>query len=701
MDYSKFSDETLKQMASGQPLEYAKMSDDELKEIAGSPAHSPTPAPKAEDDRPFYAKPLLPPGAIKDLVSGIGEHLPGVPQIMGAGDAINDALQGKISSTDDLKKSYEAGRLRLPGIQDKATEDSPIANRIGQAGGLVGGTLAGGNSIKGMAALGGLMAASQGKTPILAGNAQDRDQALGEIEKGIGLGGALGLGGKIVGKVADTALSSPAAKAFLASMNGAKLTGPGAMDEAGQTLLRANENASQGVEALRKQIGAARDSIEESHAGKSVDLSESLTHMIKRFKNLTGSARVEAEKEGLMDIAMPEAPYTEVNPVVKDVPAIPGTKEKLMQQGEIAVQKEAALGNEASYELVPGKDSQDKDLLSLVLRKRSAPTSGMGENLVKSEGGSVENELQSMAEDQGLEQPKLESSPENYASDNVSVKPQYLEEGTPATQETSFKSGEVVPNRQPIASDMPLKQALEMRTKLRSMAVDMDLHPDVRQAARDGLQYLQGDLKTQVPELAANDAQYAALKNAQKLFGKKYNAQDQLIQSTKQGNLLERSSKDTLSGVSAKQQLKNAMEEVRKVSPDLADKMEQSLNGSLENYNLTKQVGTADINLSSLRSSVVKNGAWLGAKAGEGVNSVANTPILKASKSLYSASDEALKGFTSKLGTSGGATGQRLADALNAAIDNKNVMAKNAVLFSIMQNPMLRNLVGTDHEDGP
>lgn len=530
--------------------------------------YSPKKEKSKEEEKPFYARPVIPPGTARDLVSGIGEHLPLIPQIMGAGDVINKSLSGEIDPTDteQLKKAYEAGRTSLPKIQDKATENSPIANRIGQAAGLVGGASLGGASVKGIAGLGGLMAASQGNTPIIAGTDKDRDKALGEIETGVGLGGALGLGGKLAGKAAETALSSPAAKAFLAASKGAKLTGSGAIDEAGQALLGANEDASQGVEGLRQQVGQARDVIENAQANQNIDLSDSLEHMANRFEGLTGSERVEAEKSGLMDLL----------------------------------------------------------------------------------------------------------NPNNSADSAVN------------------NSGE-----------MSLKDGLDMRSKLRGMSQDPDLHPMVRQAARDGLSYLQSDLKSQVPELAQNDAQYAALKNAQKLFGKKYNAQDQLVQSTKQANLLDRASKESINGVSAKQQLAGAIDQVRKVSPDLADKMESSLNGSLENFNLTKTANAPDINMTSMKQSLNKSSAWLGAKAGEAANSISNTPVLRASKSLYSAGDDALRSFSQKMSSSGGQTGEMLSKALDNALDNKNTMAKNAILFSIMQNPMLRNLVGTDHEEGP
>lgn len=65
--------------------------------------------------------------------------------------------------------------------------------------------------------------------------------------------------------------------------------------------------------------------------------------------------------------------------------------------------------------------------------------------------------------------------------------------------------------------------------------------------------------------------------------------------------------------------------------------------------------------------------------------------VLDAGKSLYTASTEALQGFSQKLlGTPGSeVTGK----ALQNALQNNDSTAKNAVLFSIMQQPKLRKLI--------
>ena len=571
MDYSKFSDDTLKQIASGQPVDYSKLSDDELAEIAG------TGAPEKSGVMQ----------TLKDTASGFGAMIPGMHQIGGAGDVINAAVSGQIDPTDleQVKRTYEKGRQKVAKDEDAAIARSPIASRIGEVPGLIGAALAlpeEAGAIGGGALMGGASAALGGNTPFIAGTPEQRDQALGETESGVGLGALLGGAGKLASKGIESALTSAPAKAFLAASKGAKLTGPEAVPQAGQAVLAASDEASQGVEGLRQQVGKARDMIENSQANQDVDLSDSLSNMAKRFESLTGTDRVNAEKEGLLD-------------------------------------------------LIPDQQPPESP---------------------------IEQQISQLAEDQGL------GAPQN-------------------------------PNQ------MSLKDALDLRQKLRAMAQDQDLHPMVRQAARDGLQYLQSDLQTQVPELRANDAAYNALKNAQKLFGKRYNAQDQLVQSTKQANLLERSGKESISGVSAKQQLQNAMDQIRKVSPDFADQMEQKLGDTLDTFQLAKQANSPDVNLSSLKSSLNKSGSWIGAKAGEGLHAISKNPVMEASKSLYSATDDALRGFSQKLGTQGGETGQRLSQALNSALDNKNQMAKNAILFSIMQNPMLRNLVGADHEEGP
>jgi hypothetical protein len=75
--------------------------------------------------------------------------------------------------------------------------------------------------------------------------------------------------------------------------------------------------------------------------------------------------------------------------------------------------------------------------------------------------------------------------------------------------------------------------------------------------------------------------------------------------------------------------------------------------------------------------------------------SVAQNPVLNVGKKLYAASDDALRDLSNTLND---IPGQKpMSMALNKALDSKDAVAKNAVLFSIMQNPHLRSIVGSDN----
>lgn len=118
----------------------------------------------------------------------------------------------------------------------------------------------------------------------------------------------------------------------------------------------------------------------------------------------------------------------------------------------------------------------------------------------------------------------------------------------------------------------------------------------------------------------------------------------------------------------------------------------------IQNY-----TGLPDIDLTHPIKTVQNGADWLANKAGVaknwltsgGTGSAAQNPVLNVGKKLYSASDDSLRGLSQKLND---IPGQKpMSTALNNALDSKDSVAKNAVLFSIMQNPSLRNLVGSDN----
>ena len=105
-----------------------------------------------------------------------------------------------------------------------------------------------------------------------------------------------------------------------------------------------------------------------------------------------------------------------------------------------------------------------------------------------------------------------------------------------------------------------------------------------------------------------------------------------------------------------------------------------------------------DVDLTSPLKSLRNASGVIANKAGVvygKMGSVAQNPVLNVGKKLYAASDDALRDLSKTLD---GIPGQKsMSDALNKALDSKDSVAKNAVLFSIMQNPNLRSVVGSDN----
>ena len=67
-----------------------------------------------------------------------------------------------------------------------------------------------------------------------------------------------------------------------------------------------------------------------------------------------------------------------------------------------------------------------------------------------------------------------------------------------------------------------------------------------------------------------------------------------------------------------------------------------------------------------------------------------SNPVAAAGEAIYSASDDGLRDIAQKLDSSGMS---HIAQALNQALDNKIPAAKNAALFTIMQNPNARQVI--------
>jgi len=82
--------------------------------------------------------------------------------------------------------------------------------------------------------------------------------------------------------------------------------------------------------------------------------------------------------------------------------------------------------------------------------------------------------------------------------------------------------------------------------------------------------------------------------------------------------------------------------------------------------------------------------------AGGITKKVAESAPAKTSQFLYQKSGDQLRGLADKLMNSNNSQAQYVAQSLVKALDDKNMIAKNAALFNILQNPELRDMIKDD-----
>lgn len=198
MDYSKFSDDTLKKLSNNEQLDYSKLSDDELKELSSQQASTQVEA------APIAEKPL--PGMLESAGRGA---LQGIS--FGLADEAQAALQSGAVSGDDYEKAVGAIRA----TNREASEANPIsynaseilsgllipvggAAKAAGTAGKVGAKL--GKSALTGAAMGGLTGFGQSENK---GDDLYKDTAIGAGAGAI-LGPAVEIAGNSIGKAIPT-----------------------------------------------------------------------------------------------------------------------------------------------------------------------------------------------------------------------------------------------------------------------------------------------------------------------------------------------------------------------------------------------------------------------------------------------------------------------------------------------------------------
>lgn len=225
MDYTKFSDSTLKAMAAGQKLDYSKLSDAELHEIANG-AGTPTP-PTAEDFQPSMLG-ALGRGAAQGATFGTADELAGAAAspMGGVKQFLSDLGMDYTGDTDvaKYKKERDISRQRF----EQSEQAYPKTTFLGNIGGailpaiLTGGESAvaeGGEALAGAAAKRGLLegaggaAATGAKYGAATGLGTSKAEDIGGLAKDVGASTLLGAGLGIAGQTAaNTGMPQATAK---------------------------------------------------------------------------------------------------------------------------------------------------------------------------------------------------------------------------------------------------------------------------------------------------------------------------------------------------------------------------------------------------------------------------------------------------------------------------------------------------------
>jgi hypothetical protein len=674
MDLSKFSDDTLQNMASGQPLDYSKLSDDELNEMAGSSTSS---AASTKDVSPMNPMPDL--SSLEDALTGAGDTLGVSQQVGGAAEAIPNALQSALHNiSPDLANAsptqvnaalakmgfkgdlgpqssaemYKQGTKDTIAQQQQALERSPLAYRAGELGGLgLGGAataglmpeIAGAGTVGALrnvmpqalaktaaaavnaAPVGALYGALGSQGSVIGGTPQEQQQVLQSAKSGAELGGGLGALSVPIGSGLSALAKTPMAK---------QLAGLYQMGKEGINL--GSEEAQLGTTANPESLTQAMSQHDTRAANELLD---GLNKVDDDLGQDVGDALKTATDNNVNIKANPNTSNM-IDKLMGNLPDVDVTEEGL----EVSPSDEyTEFKNLSDY---ANKFKQD-GLSPMELWKFRGSLADIGKNLKNS--SSAQDRI--MASDVF----KLTDALGSTLKNNV---PDY---GAAAQRMSEFRQlmpETILSKDNPIdVTSLRMSGTRNVDTKLLNNLKNMirGIYTNDPTATGSFTNFMQG-----MNDLNKNELMRKASGSIPSTIFDDLGFQPQQIeQEIKQSAYRSKLIQDYTGATGT----------------DLFDKL----------AGIPKKAGEVAANKAGL---AVSNAQAYAAK----------NPLIATSNKLYAATDDALKNFSENV--LGKIPGQEtLSNALNKAVANKDEVAKNAVLFSIMQNPSLRSLVESNNLD--
>ena len=648
--------------------------------------------------------------------------------LVATGKALKDAVMNGKINIDDIKKNYNDARIAELAENNKAAEAHPIANF---AGDLIGGAAIG-NGL-------GMFGAGAGATAdaaLAAKKASYLSRLAKSVPLGAGFGAATGAGkslsegddaatignkalqggkfGALVGPLAETGISAlkTAGSAVLGSNTAqsfAKALGYGAkgvdLSKAGGEA--ATSGVSDAAEALGigardanksagAEVGAAKQAL--SNNGSTFDLNKTIDGLKSAIKNLDTSDNVDAQADKefyqkyLDNLTQGREQTIHTNEVIPDetIPGEPSSQDKLQQKLASLQAKENAVPKGVTGDIVPSQDDSGKPFL----------------NLVK----------------------KLPTDKEGITSDKVATNLPDV----PGTADETLPGGLGPDKSQQVRlggidiNATPFSKAQDIKSTLTQMAGKTDAASPLKTIeGRNAAALLAKDLNTSLVANPAEGAEgpmtqlgaanqkatssYKAL-NALGLDDTNFETDslgNKIITPQKMitlSNTIRQATKDTQSGQNGNLKLQAALEHLGQVDPETANALKSQTQQAGEIQDLYQQGNGNSLTKSGILSSLpVQSGNFIGREVAPSIAAAKNaiSGVVNVGGKIADASENAINAISKPLtdqdfGTAarslvskGTGIAMKVGSELAKGIGKDNVQ-KNAILFSLMQQPAYR-----------
>lgn len=636
-------------------------------------------------------------GGLNGLTLGSEAALAGALQTAG------DALDGKTNGLDDLISKYKQYR-DLEQAKNKAASDAhPVASLAGNiVGGLPLAALTGGASEEATLAnavkSGAMLGAGSG-----LGNSLSEGKGVGDTLKntiegaGMGMGtgallhGAIGTGKFVGNKIADTDTYNNFVNSVKHSMDGVQLTGKSAgegirnmVSDAAEALGLGEKDA---LNTANTKLGAVRGSkqAEPTNVSQVVDGLKAAITKLNKSEDPDAATDAEYLQKYLDNLVLgKDTADVDVSHIIpeKTIPGTPSGQDKIEAAKALLEAKENALPKGVTTEVVPSTDDSGNPFLNILKQIPGEDESSPAQSIAKT-------------------LPATPGTPDQVIPASFS---------TPQTQQ--IRIGGIDPNATPFSKASDIKSTLtryggnagnnsplKTNDAINAMsALAKGLNNDLIQAPVGGI-----GPATELGQATKNSQLgYRALKalgldesdfptNA--ITGEKEltsQAEASLKNKIRQGVNL-----DSPAGQNSSDKLSESLEYLRQINPEMADQLEAQTQRAGEINSLYRLGQGANFTKSSiLRTAPVQAGAFIGS----GLKNLGVPEGLSFAKNVVSNVTQGISSTqiaqTAKSLLSTGSPNQmKLAQMLGDALNNKTDTARNAAVFSLMQQPGYRELL--------